>query len=176
MPLNSRLDAFLAFSAKVTAFNEVALYGTGQAEAYLQAVDTVVGPAVTDALLAAYAPLAEQPVEALRGPVFGDERLGPVARNIVKLWYAGTWYALPAAWQDAYGPAPQDGTFVVSPSSYVEGLLWPAIGAHPPGAKAQGFGSWAHPPNIPGLSLSPAKVPAPPAAPRSSDEDRLHDH
>ena len=41
-----------------------------------------------------------------------------------------------------------DSTHVVSPTSYTEGLLWPTIGANPPGAKAQGFGSWAAPPTI----------------------------
>jgi len=34
----------------------------------------------------------------------------------------------------------------VSPASYTEGLLWPTIGANPPGAKAPGFGTWAYPP------------------------------
>jgi hypothetical protein len=37
----------------------------------------------------------------------------------------------------------------VNESAYTEGLLWVAIGANPPGAKAPGYGSWARPPQIP---------------------------
>ncbi|WP_353860485.1 hypothetical protein [Azospirillum formosense] len=163
---DSRLDQFLAFSAEVTAFGVVALQGTGQAEAYLRTVDGVVGTALVDELLGLHAGApraagneggAARGVH-LRRTIFGDGRLGPVARNIVKLWYSGVWYELPAAWTESYGPAPKDVTFVVSPSSYVEGLLWTAIGAHPAGAKAPGYGSWAGPPRIPrfaGDRLSP---------------------
>ena len=39
-------------------------------------------------------------------------------------------------------------TSTVTAASYQEGLLWPAIGANPPGAKAPGYGSWAQPPRI----------------------------
>jgi hypothetical protein len=86
---------------------------------------------------------------SVRREILGDERLGPIARAILKLWYYGTWYALPEAWHQKYGPAPDDMTFVVSATAYVEGLLWRAIGAHPAGAKAPGFGSWAQPPVFP---------------------------
>ncbi|HYO83919.1 MAG TPA: hypothetical protein VES20_21125, partial [Bryobacteraceae bacterium] len=41
--------------------------------------------------------------------------------------------------------------FMVSAAAYTEGLLWPAIGANPPGAKGPGYGSWALPPRVPGL-------------------------
>jgi hypothetical protein len=123
-------------------------------ETYLATVDSEVGPAITDTLLNAFDRIAPETSNELRAvklrqTVFGCEQLGPVARAIVKLWYIGTWYALPAAWQERFGPAVRDGTFVPTPEAYVEGLLWPAIGAHPPGAKAQGFGSWQLPPRIP---------------------------
>lgn len=159
----SRLDQFLAFSAEVTAFGVVELQGTGQAEAYLQTVDDVVGAALVDELLVLHAKAPRATGNEgraargahLRRTIFGDGRLGPVARNIVKLWYSGVWYELPGAWTETYGPAPQDVTFVVSPSSYVEGLLWTAIGAHPAGAKAPGYGSWAAPPRIPRFADDP---------------------
>lgn len=163
----SRLDLFLAFSAEVTAFSAVELQGTGQAEAYLKTVDEVVGTALVDELLATHAGQMRATGDEgraardtyLRRAVFGNEKLGPVARNIVKLWYSGVWYELPTAWTEAYGPAPKDVTFVVSPSSYVEGLLWTAIGAHPAGAKAPGYGSWAAPPRIPRFAGDPANLP-----------------
>ena len=36
-----------------------------------------------------------------------------------------------------------------APSTYAQGLVWNAIGAHPQGAKMPGYGSWALPPTIP---------------------------
>jgi len=36
--------------------------------------------------------------------------------------------------------------FIVSAESYVNGLVWPAIGSHPMGAKQEGFGTWAFKP------------------------------
>jgi hypothetical protein len=166
MSAENRLDRFLAFSAEVTAFTVFELRGTGQAEAYLKTVDDVVGAVLLNELLAAYGEVlcaAEGQRRSvrnalLRRQVFGSEKLGPVARNIVKLWYVGVWYELPTAWTEAYGPAPKDVTFVVSPSAYVEGLLWTAIGAHPAGAKAPGYGSWASPPRIPRFEGDPAEA------------------
>ncbi|MES2570213.1 MAG: hypothetical protein V4710_09195, partial [Verrucomicrobiota bacterium] len=87
--------------------------------------------------------------KGMRGAILSDEKLGPIARNLIKLWYIGTWYQLPAAWRERHGMIAEDRTFIPSPSSYVEGLLWPAIGAHPPGAKAPGYGSWTTAPEIP---------------------------
>jgi hypothetical protein len=149
-----RLDAFLAFSARVTAFSVFELLGTGQAEEYLAIVLDVVGEEALADLLGTEADIrarADDDAEAdrlLRAEVLGDERLGPVARNIIKLWYIGTWYALPREWHDAFGREDADRTFVVSPTAYVEGLVWPAIGANPPGAKGPGYGTWALPPRV----------------------------
>jgi len=160
-----RMDHFIAFSTEVTAFTTFDLWGTGQAEAYLATVGAVVGTAFLDELLGAYEKIlreteGEPPSERkarLRREIFGSEKLGPIARNIVKLWYVGTWYELPA-WTEAFGPAPKDVTFVVSSASYVEGLMWKAIGAHPAGARAPGYGSWASPPRIPAFAGDPANA------------------
>jgi hypothetical protein len=85
----------------------------------------------------------------MRREVFGHEKLGPIARNIIKLWYIGIWEPLPQHWIERYGPLDTNTGFMVNESAYTEGLLWVAIGANPPGAKAPGYGSWAHPPQIP---------------------------
>lgn len=147
-------DKFLALSAEITAFTTFDLLGTGMADAYLKAVIDVVGEATVAQLLDAWerARRAGPDLEEnLRREIFGDEKLGPIARNIIKLWYIGTWYQLPYAWTQTFGALEKDVTFVVSPAAYVEGLLWPAIGSHPPGAKAPGYGSWATPPVIPAI-------------------------
>lgn len=152
----SPLATFLDLSVVLTGFDEVTLRGAGVAESFLATAQDRIGAANVAALLAAYDAVANATAgnpaarEAkLRRDILGDERLGPVARAILKLWYYGTWYALPEAWHQKYGPAPDDMTFVVSAAGYVEGLLWRAIGAHPAGAKAPGFGSWAQPPVFP---------------------------
>jgi hypothetical protein len=166
-----RLERFLAFSSEITAYSIFELRGTGLAEAYLATAEEVVGRQVLDALLDTYdaAVVAadgggavsipggtppEPPgvlADLLRRDLFSDLRLGPIARNLVKMWYVGVWYELPAAWTDAYGALPRNVAFTVSAAAYTEGLLWPSIGANPPGAKAPGYGSWAQPPRIPAM-------------------------
>ena len=150
-----RMEGFLSLSATLTAFSEFDLRGTGQDEAYLATVVAAVGEGNTDQLLSAYTSIqsgAEAEGAALdgllRARILSDDRLGPMARNIMKLWYIGTWYAMPQEWAQAFGGGGVDGTFVVSGSSYIEGLVWPAIGANPPGAKGPGYGTWADPPTV----------------------------
>lgn len=151
-------NLFLAFSARVTAFSVFELQGTGQAGAYFDAVQRVVGPSALGKLLETYKELGTGATaacdERLRLEVFGDPYLGPIARNIIKLWYVGTWFQLPRAWSDAYGACEGDVSFTVSASAYTEALLWPVVGSNPPGAKAPGYGSWAQPPTIPAARLS----------------------
>ncbi len=155
MHAEDRPDAFVAFSAHVTAFTEFDLHGTGLAGTYLSTVVDVAGAGVVDDLLDAYAVLAGESGDdadadrLLRERVFSDDRLGPVARNVVKLWYTGTWYALGTHWHEQHGDTGRDRTFVVSPTAYTEGLVWSAIGANPSGAKGPGYGTWADPPRIP---------------------------
>jgi hypothetical protein len=144
------IERFLHFSAELTAFSEFQLRGTAEAETYLKAVGEVVGPQSVQELLDAYEEIGVTEREAeLRRKIFGNPKLGPIARNIIKLWYVGIWYQLPRDWAQAYGAREKDRTFMVSASAYSEGLLWSAIGAHPPGAKAPGYGSWAEAPRIP---------------------------
>ncbi|MFD6548574.1 hypothetical protein [Streptomyces sp. NPDC058398] len=158
-------ERFLFLSVDLTAFEETDLLGTGMAHTYLAKVRAACGDEVVTTLLDAHRAArddaagdagshARSPLDrdlfdrALRHRIFGDERLGPVARNVIKLWYAGMWYALPADWTDRYGAQPAAETSTVTAAAYQEGLLWRAIGANPPGAKAPGYGSWAQPPRI----------------------------
>ena len=146
-------QTFLVFSSEITAFSTFELQGTGLAEDYLNAVVSVIGQPNLDELLNAYSAIEVSDPQLreklLRRDIFGDEKLGPIARNIIKLWYTGVWNELPHAWTDKYGALEKNVLFIVSAAAYTEGLLWPAIGANPPGAKAPGYGSWALPPNIP---------------------------
>jgi hypothetical protein len=147
--------AFLSLSATLTGFSRFRLLGTGQAEPYLQTTRTAVGDQVLTELLTVFTGVRHCAGEdetaldrELRIQVLSDALLGPVARNVIKMWFVGTWYELPQEWRDRYATRTPVPTHVVSPASYTEGLLWPAIGANPPGAKGQGFGSWVGPPAI----------------------------
>lgn len=153
------MPSFLQLSADITAFSVFDLKGTGQSEEFLSTLVAIVGLDTVRELLIAHgecvtgAGSTGAREERLRRDLFGDEKLGPVARNVIKLWYVGVWYQLPDAWSQVYGSRPGDVTHTVSANAYVEGLLWPAVGAHPPGAKATGYGSWAGPPEIPSAGL-----------------------
>lgn len=144
-----RMRGFLALSASLTGYSETRLQGTGQAGPHLATLLAAAGEEVADALIfahraAAQAARDEDDLERrLRRDVMSDERLGPVARSLVKTWFLGTWHALPARWHAAFGVGAADRTHVVSPDAFVEGLLWPCVGANPPGAKPFGYGSWA---------------------------------
>jgi len=146
------IENFLAFSAEVTAFPVFDLRGTGLAEAYLGAVEGVIGRDLLGQLLDAYGRVQcddkDERVHRLRREIFGNEKLGPIARNIIKLWYIGVWYELPHEWTESFGAIEKNVTFMVSASAYTEGLLWVVIGANPPGAKGPGYGSWVGPPQI----------------------------
>jgi hypothetical protein len=151
-----RLERFLSFSVEATGYSRHDLLGTGEAQAYLDAADTAVGGDLVDRLLDCFeeardiAAQTRVPLPAVvRRDLLSDARLGPVARNIAKMWYSGIWFALPRAWVDAYGAGERNATVTVDANAYIEGLVWPTIGANPPGAKAPGYGSWALPPRIP---------------------------
>ncbi len=155
MTEENRLQRFLAFSAEVTGFTIFDLTGTGQAESFLTTVSDVVGEEFVGELLDAYDGASEQAQDdparldsLLRRDIFSDEKLGPIARNVIKLWYVGIWYQLPREWMELYGVRDANDMFTVSAAAYTEGLLWPAIGANPPGAKGPGYGSWAAPPRL----------------------------
>ncbi|MDB4729960.1 hypothetical protein OAF58_00575 [bacterium] len=153
---SSSLSDFIALSEILTGFSEFKLNGTGQTERYYATVSNIVGEATMSELLSTYTALIDTSGDdtalidkKLRADILSSEKLGPIARNLIKLWYIGTWYKLPDAWHAQFESASEDHDFVPHPNSYVEGLLWPAIGAHPPGAKAPGYGTWTDAPNIP---------------------------
>ena len=145
------MDQFLAFSSEVTAFTTLELRGTGMAQAYFETVSNVVGAPILYELLTRYTAIEGKGLarkEALRREIFADQKLGSIARNIIKLWYIGIWEPLPRVWTEEYGPIANNNGFTVSANAYREGLLWHAIGAPPPGAKAPGYASWTFPPNV----------------------------
>jgi hypothetical protein len=148
---------FLDFSAEVTGFSRFDLEGTGQADLYFDTVLKVVGEDIFGELLTIFHDLDKRakkkydPVilsEGLRSQILESSKRGPVARNIIKLWYTANWYELPDQWETWYGADKENSHFIPSPQSYPEGLVWRAIGVNPPGAKGPGYGTWSEPPSV----------------------------
>ena len=135
--MSDALERFVALSAELTGFREVDIWGTGQAEHHLDLVLAVAGDDLVARLLKSHAHHA-----------LADPDLGPLARNLIVLWYLGQWDQMPRGWRDRHGASPADTAGVPSAGSFREGLVWTAIGAHPTGAKPPGFGSWATPPEL----------------------------
>ena len=146
-------ELFRSLSVTLTGFSDAELSGTAMAQTYFTLIPSIVGEEKFGRLLAIWRdtyirgegdePLLEKLVKE---QIFEEPDLGPIARNVVTLWYLGMWNQMPAAWRNKHGAWANDVTFVVSPQSYTEGLVWKAIHTHPPAAKQPGHGSWALPP------------------------------
>jgi hypothetical protein len=147
------LDDFLKLSAVLTGYDRADLHGTGMVWPYYDELVSIVGEAIVGELLgAAVSSLREAGgdarEEAVQRKILDDSKLGPLARNLIKMWYLGNWYQLPRVWREAHGAHARDTDHVVSAAAYQEGLVWRAIGSHPPGAKQPGFGTWSQPPSL----------------------------
>jgi hypothetical protein len=144
-----KLADFVGLCALLTGFSAHELRGTGNATLHLATLSDMAGPDHAEALLDAYARLPkDDAARALRQAILSDGRLGPLARNLIRLWYSGVWKQLPRDWHETHGGPAADRDFIPAPNAYVEGLLWPAVGANPPGAKPFGYGMWAFPPRV----------------------------
>jgi len=160
-----RAGQFADLSALLTGFDRIQLLGTGMVGSYLHAIDAALPDGVLDELLDAFGHLppgagagpgaaadaeAREALEAaVSSAVLDDPKLGPVARNLIVVWYCGTWTALPDGWREAYGTSPLDTDRVLSAEAYQAGLQWVAAGAHPAGALQQGYGAWSAEPEAP---------------------------
>lgn len=154
--MQQTIENFLGLSALLTGFSSVVLAGTGVTGDYLRALAAALPAGVLEELLDTYAKLPSGAgQDAAIETILQDAKLGPVAQNLMLLWYTGSWTSLPAAWHSAYGAAPADSKGVVSAEAYQAGLQWIAAGAHAPGSAQQGFGAWSLPP---GLSTLPPEI------------------
>jgi hypothetical protein len=145
--MNQRLEEFLKLSACLSGFERLQLIGTNMTETYLRELDAILSPQLLDELLDVFRglPGGDGLDSEISKQIMVDPKLGPVARNIILMWYCGTWKTLPHEWRAAYGISPHDKDHVVSAMAYLSALQWTLIGAHPPGGLPQGFNSWSVP-------------------------------
>jgi hypothetical protein len=145
--MSDHFDNFLRLSVRLCGISNFDLVGTGYAKRYFETVERIVGGDVLHRLLDAFAALPAAPAQRpLQAAILNHPEFGPIARNIIKLWYTATWFQLPPTWRANFGARPEDRTFVPYPYAYPESLLGPAVGAHPAGAKPTGHQSWVLPP------------------------------
>jgi hypothetical protein len=142
------LAAFLRLSVILTGFEEHVLLGTGMLQAYYDELLLIIGAREAGSLLGALGQVPDSDDTQFQKVILCSARYGPVARNVLTMWYLGTWTQLPREWRAAYGATAYDTDHVVSAAAYREGLVWPAAGTHPMSAKQPGFGTWAQPPAL----------------------------
>ncbi|MGE0442798.1 MAG: hypothetical protein AB7L66_10480 [Gemmatimonadales bacterium] len=150
---SSQLDRFVTLSVTLTGFDAAELWGTGLVETYYGLLPSIVGDGMYGRFMTRWyytwqrGEGNEQLLDELvTEQILEDPDFGPLARNLVYLWYTGQWNQLPADWRNRNGAWANDATFIVSSAAYTEGLVWKAMGTHPPAARQPGFGSWALPP------------------------------
>ena len=92
-PAQDLLESFLALSTSLTGFDRVDLLGTGLAQEYYEQVVNAIGPTISQELWAVVQKLPARPGNALetalRQEVLSSPKFGPIARNIIQLWYLG---------------------------------------------------------------------------------------
>ena len=121
---------FLEISVLLTGFNEAELYATGMLETYYNALQvntsqenfTFFFDEVRSILQLNH---IDQINDAISSRLMQPSSYEGLAAAIIIMWYTGNW-----------------GDNVVTGQSYVQGLMWDAAEAHPPGAKQPGYGSW----------------------------------
>jgi hypothetical protein len=146
----ARLVQFVAISAVLTGYDRAELQATGCTEDYWHQFREVTPEPILAEFLspgpsleAGMASEREEVERVVRRDYLSSSKLGPLARALIQLWYLGQWIPLPQEWRRAYGASRFDVSRIISTRAYKEGLVWDAIGAHPMGAKQQGFGAWA---------------------------------
>jgi len=138
-------ELFLWLSIHLTGFDRAELEGTGMVAEYCRYVAERIGRDEADPFWEIVTKLrpkrpprnADALNKAIRQQLIDDHAWGPVARNIIRLWYTGTWR------QSDKDPTSE---VIISPQAYKEGLVWRAISSHPAGARQPGFGTWADEP------------------------------
>ncbi len=147
--MTPQLSLFLRISSYLTGFEVTELQRTGLAEKYLSVVvqETLAGTLAqffkeSEAILQAGAGNPDAIGPLIASNLFPPSCFGGLAQNIVVMWYFGQWQPAVTAEEAKSLQTARN----ISPDAYVQGLVWTAAQTHPPGAKQQGYGSWAMPP------------------------------
>lgn len=164
------LSNFVNLSAVLTGYQPSDLYDDFDPEPvaieYLAMLKSKVDAATVTNLITTFANINAQAtplttesefIAEIQMQIINDAQMGPVALNIVRMWYLSIWYEMNQ-------PQPITGFSagtVVSMNAYTKGLAWDAGQAHAMGYSEMHFGYWeTEPPPLP--LPPPLKLPMPP--------------
>jgi hypothetical protein len=139
---------FLNFCSEITGYSPLELETTGLIDLYHKLIEEILAARLTDFYVFAKSVVdASGDVEATERILTSSSVFWPVVSSLINLWYLGNWTQLPDSWFAQTGlptPGPGDAGRTHTPSSlaYIEQLSYRTADAHPPGAKATGFGTW----------------------------------
>lgn len=143
---DAEIGLFVELSSVLTGMPETTLAPsldpTGLKQIYFAALRAKADPATLDRLLGIFGairttlPPAQWPA-AVDQQILRQDRIGPLARQILKLWLLGIFFSPPD--QSVTGE-------VVNSVAFTHGLLWTAIQAHPTGYSELPHGYWSSPP------------------------------
>ncbi len=137
------LDLFESLSIILTGFSKADIESTGLLQTYFDTIENELGAAHFENLLSTFQKIkinnSEEPsssesrqiTDLMDNPEF-KHHIG----QVIQLWYLGEWVVSPYS----------DLNYIVSSKSYLEGLVWKAIAAHPMGGKQPGYATWGFPP------------------------------
>ena len=153
------LSNFVNLSAILTGYQPSDLYDDFDPQPvaieYLAMLKSKVDAATVSNLISTFANINAQAtstttesefVAEIQTQIINDAQMGPVALNIIRMWYLSIWYDM-----DQTPPITglSTGT-VVSMNAYTKGLAWDAGQAHPMGYSEMHFGYWeTEPPPLP---------------------------
>ena len=149
MNQSEQIDYFYSLSTVLTGYNSVKLFGTGQGGFYFKSLNHILGKKLVTELLDAYQALEIKTNDintSVNSHLLLHKKWGPVCKNIIKMWYMGNWYQMPTRWRENYVSSTLDTSKVLSSNSYIEGLVWKAMGQHPKSAKQPGYATWSFAP------------------------------
>jgi hypothetical protein len=130
--VKNRKEIFLRISVCLTGFSEMELLGTGMLENYFNVMVNKNSVSVVDSFLSESEKILQNNSdlkklnEEIGNRLMPDSLFNGLAKNIITMWYMGSWM-----------------NDIISPQTYVQGLIWNAAQTHPPGAKQPGYGSWS---------------------------------
>lgn len=152
----SFFDLFIEKSTHLTGFSRNELIKTGLAQQYFHFLEKSLGDFFDHFLHYHWGRDLEKNFLTqklwsfilffLNSPIH-SQLASAVEERIIEIWYNGLWRALdPSYYQNILSKHPPTPTQYITSASYVEGLLWKAIDANPPGSQQRGYASWSLPP------------------------------
>lgn len=137
------IQLFENLSIVLTGFSRAEIVGTGLLQTYFDTVKKELGKDTFEAILNAIQSIKISNPEHLSDKdsrqitdLMGNINFKTPVGQIIQLWYLGEWVV------GTFNPE----NYIISSESYLEGLIWKAIAAHPMGGKQPGYGTWGFPP------------------------------